>query len=1158
MSIPGAASPLFLATTAGAAGDFSIARSLRFNSGDSAYLLKDFASAGNRRTWTWSGWVKRSKLGSIQVVLMATSHVGTTTAVYFKADDTLEFYDYQGGGHTFRLITSQVFRDTSSWLHLVVRWDTTSSTSSDRAKIYVNGSQITSFGTGTYPNQNIESRWNNNVTHDIGQENDNNYLDAYLAEVNFIDGQALAPTDFGETDDNGVWQAIDTAGLTFGTNGFRLKFADNSSNAALGTDSSGNSNTWTVNNLSVGAVSNLTAKQNFDVVTYTGNGGTQSISSLAFQPDFVWLKGRSQSNVSHQLYDSVRGVSKILQADNTGNEFTVSGVSAFNSNGFTLGNNGGGNNSGSTYVAWAWKAGGAASSNTDGSITSSVSANASYGFSVCTYTGNNTSGATVGHSLNAVPALIILKDRSSAYNWQVYHKSFAGTSNGIVLNSTSGIDSGSGSIWNSTTPTSTVFSIGNSVGVNTSGNNYVAYVWSEVAGFSKFGSYIGNGSATGPVVTTGFKPRWLMVKGSSHGSNWNIVDTARSSSNPQSNILRANSSAAEFSTPTGQYGLAFDALSDGFQLKSGSSTNDVNQTGETYIYAAFAATVDDSAINDCFVDTPSNAAEPTDTGVGNEVVGNYATMSPVGKTKSAYFTEDGNLTCGNSSAPSGGSGNRGYVPSTIGFKTGKWYCECVTTRASDGDVDFAIGIYSQGASGYYQNDGTTYNCRPDAKLCSPGGLVQSYGTSWADGDVIGIAVDLDSSTKTIQWFKNNVATGSAVTISTDHEFFFGYGSDGGGGGRTYKATWNFGQRAFAYTAPSGYKSLNTANLPTPTIADGSKYFDTKLYSGTGSSQNITGLNFSPDFVWTKARSHSDYHTLIDVVRGSSKTLYSNDTAAEGTDATGITAFNSDGYSLGANTTAGSVNASGRSYVGWAWDAGTSTVTNNDGSIASQVRAQPSAGFSIVSYTGNNTAGASIGHGLNTAPEFIVCKDRDSSSGWWAVYSASQGNTKGAYLNSNQAFGTQSFWNNTTPTSSVFSVGANANTNANGNDFIAYCFAPVAGYSAIGSFSPNGTTDNAFVYTGFRTRFILAKFTTPGDWMLLDTSRRPNGPTGGTLIAQDSAAEDGVYNSSQVGFDFLSNGFKIRHNGAPLGDSGKTVIYYAVAENPFQANGGLAR
>jgi len=477
---------------------------------------------------------------------------------------------------------------------------------------------------------------------------------------------------------------------------------------------------------------------------------------------------------------------------------------------------------------------------------------------------------------------------------------------------------------------------------------------------------------------------------------------------------------------------------------------------------------------------------------------------------------------------------------TIGVSSGKWYFEVTRTSGGSNDTN-GVGFYLSGTSQeaiYRDNAEFQYD-----------GSINSYGASWSvNGVVIGVALDLDNTSITL--YKDGVSQGVAksnLPAGTWVPLMLNRSTS------TFVA--NFGQRAFAYTAPSGYKSLNTANLPEPTIVDGSKYFDTKLWTGTGSSRSITGYSFSPDWVWIKKRSGSTSHNLFDAVRGANKPLFSDLTNQELSDGR-LTAFNSDGFTLDSDN---AVNDNNQTHVGWAWDGGTSTVTNNNGSIASQVRANQSAGFSIATFTSPSSGNFSFGHDLNAAPEFVLVKTRGAASDW-SVYHASVVTNTSQYLvlNSNAALATYStVWGSALPTSSVVSL-TSGGAVATSQSCVAYCFAPVAGYSQIGSFSPNGTTDNAFVYTGFRTRFILAKFTTPGDWMLLDTSRRPNGPTGGTLIAQDAAAEDGVYSNSQVGFDFLSNGFKIRHSGAPLGDSGKTVIYYAVAENPFQANGGLAR
>ena len=1126
MSIPGAASPLFLATTAGAAGDFEISRSLRFNSADSAYLNRTPSSASNRKTFTWSGWVKKSASSETNTKpLFAVNGGSSATQFTFRfdnsTDDTLRvennFAVGSPGGRTVA-----VFRDFSGWMHVVLAMDTTQANATSGLKIYVNG--VLQTLQNTVWTQNIDTEVNTTNAHFIGTENTTNrYFDGYLADVNFIDGQALDPTSFGAFDDNGVWQAIDTAGLTFGTNGFRLKFADNSSNAALGTDSSGNSNTWTVNNLTTAAGLNPTAQQNFDVVTYTGNGGTQSISSLAFQPDFVWIKNRTDAT-SHMLFDSVRGVQKVIYSNATTQEQPAAiSVTAFNSNGFTVGSANEVNGSGDNMVAWAWKAGGAASSNTDGSITSSVSANTSYGFSIVSYTGDGSGTDTIGHGLNAAPSLVITKSRGTTGSWRVF-TDVGGTLKLGNLNNTDAFVNATVSA-----PTSSVFSID---GNSNAGTTHIAYCWSEVAGFSKFGT-VSTGSD--PVVVTGFKPRFLIVRRSDTGGNWNIFDTERSPGGTSQIWLEANNSGAENNNSNGQ----IEFLDNGFKLIGG----DVDPSGGTAIYAAFAATLPDSAGIDSLVDTPSNAAEPTDTGAGGEVVGNYATLNPLNKHTSNNILSNGNLEFTT-------SGSDGCLQeSTIGMSSGKFYFEVVYSASGTGQL---AGIRKSGSRNY----DNSYIYTGTANKYTNAGSGASYGATLANGDVIGTAFDADNGTLT--FYKNGVSQGTAFTgISGTYSFFVG--SFGG----PPTGIVNFGQRAFAHTAPSGYKALCTTNLPTPTIADGSQYFDTKLWTGDGSSssRNITGLSFSPDFVFIKNRSSAYSHTLYDQIRGvgPNTALASNTTGAEGSLSDGSTfgylsAFNSNGFSIIKGSDATSyVNGSGQAYVAWAWDAGTSTVTNNDGSVASQVRAQPSVGFSIVTYTGSGSSTASYGHGLNAEPHMIIVKRRDSADNWY-VYFKDLGNGKYLNLNTTSAAGTLSnYWgtvNNTVFSQTYTTAGPN-----NGNQ-VAYCFAPVAGYSAMGSYTGNGSTDGPFVYTGFRPSWILIKNINDGirTWDLYDSARGNYNPVGPYLFPNASNAES---NSTRI--DILSNGFKLRTTSNGINPAaGHTMIYAAFAENPFQANGGLAR
>ena len=317
--------------------------------------------------------------------------------------------------------------------------------------------------------------------------------------------------------------------------------------------------------------------------TYTGNGSTLSVSNavngVSMQPDLVWIKDRTGAN-NHCLFDSVRGTTILLNSNTTGADQTfATSLTSFNTTGFSLGSYGNVNlNSSSNYVGWQWKGGGTPVSNTAGSITSSVSANPTAGFSVVTCTTQASGTATVGHGLGVAPSLIIQKIRTLAADWYVYNVSI-GAGNILKLNTTDAASAAS-TIWNSTAPTSTVFSLGNGWAGSYS---TVSYCFAPVSGYSAFGSYTGNGSADGPFVYTGFRPRFIMIKNiTTTGPDWRIMDTSRNTYNLSINGLVANNSNAE---STASYS-DMDILSNGFKIRT--TSNESNASGSTYIYMAFA------------------------------------------------------------------------------------------------------------------------------------------------------------------------------------------------------------------------------------------------------------------------------------------------------------------------------------------------------------------------------------------------------------------------------------------------------------------------------------------------------------------------------------------------------------------------------------------
>jgi hypothetical protein len=775
---------------AGVSTGYSIDNSLRFNDDDSAYLSRTPSSAGNRKTWTWSGWVKRGNLGSYHNIVGAGTGGADRTILFFwgvtSGEDSLTFFF--SNGTTYGHQTNAIFRDVSAWYHITLAVDTTQATSTDRVKIYVNGEQVstTPYGSGYVP-QNTDLQVNDTKAHALGR---NSYgsgdpFDGYLAEVNFVDGQALTSADFGETDATyGHWKPIKYTG-TYGTNGFYLDFKNSGS---LGTDASSNSNNWTPNNLAAtdqmldsptnnfctlnplnknadvtlsegnlklattlsnrgvsstytrdsskfyfevvrtnaggvpsfgvaspswnltyvgvaagggtGLHSNgiiykdgaqvqtgLTSVVNGDIVgvacdfdadsvsfyinntqvgttvtgvtgeytpaisgqastnlvanfgqdssfagnktaqgnadgngygdfyyapptgylalctqnlpeptvvpsehfntgLWTGNSGSQTaVSSWGFQADLLWTKVRSHVD-SHIIRDIVRDGSTTMDAsirsNSTAAEYTSSGTLTTNSTGFSVSGHDGGefNYNTYTYATWGWKANGTGVSNTNGTITSTVSANADAGFSIVSYTGNGATGATVAHGLSSALQFYIIKNRDAGFSWTGYHEAL-GAGNYIQLDSSGAASSTSD--WNSTAPTSSVFTVSGDEGrINKNGTDYIAYCFHSVEGYSKVGSYTGNGSADGTFVHCGFRPAYVMLKRtSSSGSHWCVFDSSRSLENPVEEVLFPSGSDAENNTY-----FDVDFVSNGIKFVTSDSW--VNENTSTYIYLAFA------------------------------------------------------------------------------------------------------------------------------------------------------------------------------------------------------------------------------------------------------------------------------------------------------------------------------------------------------------------------------------------------------------------------------------------------------------------------------------------------------------------------------------------------------------------------------------------
>jgi len=493
---------------------------------------------------------------------------------------------------------------------------------------------------------------------------------------------------------------------------------------------------------------------------------------------------------------------------------------------------------------------------------------------------------------------------------------------------------------------------------------------------------------------------------------------------------------------------------------------------------------------------------------------NYCVINP--NANSGPTITNGNLN------QSGSSGVSQYVASTMGMSaSGKYYCEltCVTLGS-----EFSVGICTdQGSSNYVGGTSTSWGYYTSGNKYN-NGSGSAYGATYTSGDLIGVAFDAGAGTLT--FYKNGTSQGTAFTGLTSGTYFFTMSTRTSGGAST--GTANFGQQPFTYTPPSGYNALNTYNLPTPSIPQGNVYMNAVLQLGSAVN---TGANlfsqsgFTYGLAWGKDRTSSNNNQLVDTVRGTSNVIQSNTTSAE---------------------TTYSAPTSSDNCVAWVWNAQNASGANSNGTINSTVSVSTTAGFSIVTWTYNGSG--TIGHGLGAVPQMIIQKDRTSGTYNWDVYHVSIGNTKRAILNSSAIPDVENVWNNTTPTSSVFSIGSSWYTN--GDNIVSYCFAPVAGFSSFGTYS--GNSSNQFIYTGFQPKWVMVRLSGPsggGSWTVFDTSRSPYNLEALRLQPNSSNAEA---STGSNGINGLSNGFQLvgDYNGGDTNLSGYTYIYAAFASNPF--------
>jgi hypothetical protein len=547
--------------------------------------------------------------------------------------------------------------------------------------------------------------------------------------------------------------------------------------------------------------------------------------------------------------------------------------------------------------------------------------------------------------------------------------------------------------------------------------------------------------------------------------------------------------------------------------------------------------VNNMTYSDQVVDSPTN---------------NFCTWNPLMDMWSTH--SEGNLKI-----VTGSGSDRWKRNATSSFllpESGKWYWENVVVAVGEIGIGVTIGYggfddQHPAKSRYYHGGGA------DGGYQIEGSNVSTAPASYTNDDIIAVAYNADDNE--ITWYKNNVSQGTENLTATKKPLIAFNQQNSSGGTCTFIA--NFGQDSsfagnktaqgnqdgndigdFYYTPPTGFLALCTSNLPDVDVVP-SEHFNTVLWSGSGSSQSITGVGFQPDWLWIKMRSSAYNHRFFDAIRGSANGLYSPNTNVEGDYSAydGVTSFDTDGFSLSGKD---GTDKSGETYVAWNWKANGSGSSNTDGSITSTVSANTDAGFSIVSYTGTGS-NATVGHGLSVAPETIMIKKRSATQNW-VNYHKGIGATGGVYLNDTDATITASnFFQDTSPTSSVFSIGDGNGVNTDTETFIAYCFHSVDGYSKVGSYEGNGDDDGTFVYTGFNVKWLLIKnIDATQNWYAFDSARDALNPITNPLSPNTSGTED------TASCDFLSNGFKMRDDDGAW-NGANTYIYIAFAETPFK-------
>ena len=1124
MALPNELHPLQLG--AGSVSSYQIEQSLRFD-GSGTYLQRTPSSSGNRQTFTISFWIKRGQLGSHQQHILI-GNAGNGLLVAFTSTDELYFYDFNIVSGGFQIWSQKKFRDPSAWYHIVFAADTTQATASNRVKVWINGVQedLSTYNLGAgaqrYPGQNGTFDWNHTNSHEIGDTNTNSF-EGYLAEIHNVDGSQLDHEDFGEYDVSGVWRPIAYSG-SYGTNGFYLK-CDPSATNGLGHDDSGNGNNFTPSGF---ATTGTGTDVMSDTPTTNFNTFNSAIRPYTATPAEVLSDGNLKLTCSSSGVSGSAWTTMLITSGKWYWEATLATAGASNN---TIGWCNSTEDAGRGTNVADLRTNGVCYVN-DGDKVINVT-KTSYGDSF-------TTGDAIGAALDADTGTVTFY-KNGVSQGDITGQSPQSDSAGWLA----AVEGFNGTVWEANF-----------------GQREFLYPPGTASATSYFNTvlYTGNNS-TNAITGVGFAPDLVWIKPRSTADHHRLNDTLRG----VNKTISSNLQNPEYG-PVNAYLDSFD--SDGFTV----STSDLGWNNSSHTYVAW-----------CW-----NAGGTTAGNTDGTITSSIRANQDAGFSIVTWSGSNADATVGH---------GLGTTPGLIFFKRYNNTTSWAVYHSSLG----ANNIVYLNETAASSSSGTSFGSTPTAPTSTVFSVGDNGGTNygtmiaycWAEkpgvtkigsyegnGLASGLSVDvgfkpamviiknadavddwniIDNRTPPNANLRPNStsAEDSAVTCYLTPT---GFTVATGNSHRINFANETFIYIAFAenFSADATYKALNTANLPAPEIEDGSKHFSVNTWTGNGTTDNaLTGFGHQPDFVWGKARNQAYAHALFDSIRGGGYRVYNLGSTPPAQDylAEYIKSFDSDGITLGSD---GNLNGNNVTYVGWSWKGGGTVSANNntDGTITTTVSANPTGGFSVIKYTSNNSAGATIGHGLGVAPAFFIIKNIDATD-HYAVYHQSLGNTKALLLNSSNVPYTGSvWWNNTSPSSTVITLGTEtSNNNSDSDDYICWAWAEVEGYSKFGSYLSNGSTDGPFVYCGFSPAMIIIKqIDYAANFVLLDKERYTYNPRTQVLYPNASSPEVSLSGTADV--DFLSNGFKLRTTWDNVNSSqaGITYAYMAWAENPFGGDG----